>query len=379
MSLDPLNVLLYLMIGWVLLYIVSQYLSLEKYNIEVAPLYLTYKTQRLNSFLQNTASKHPQFWKVASNIGVVAAVGEIMLAIYILGNNLFNFLFVPQQAQAIFPLLPGITISLRWFPYLLIAIGFAITVHEISHGVVASLEKIAVKSAGIILAPITFGGFVEPDEDVFLKSRLLSKLRLLASGSLANLVFGLIVTLIATSIFVPNSGVLIMSVDESGAAYSAGIRPWEVLAMINNTRINNLADLTQIMNDVQPGDFLIVDTTAGTRLLTTMPSPSNTSRGVMGISNLVDYFALRIGESSPEFTYHFNLTLYWISLLMINLAVFNMLPLFPLDGEAYLSSLIQEKTKKYHKPIRYLLNGASLSLLASNIALTLVTYGLTPL
>ena len=94
MSLDPLNILLYLMIGWVLLYLVSQYLSLEKYNIEVAPLYLTYKTQRLNSFLQNTASKHPQFWRVASNIGVVTAVGEIILAIYILSNNLFNFLYV---------------------------------------------------------------------------------------------------------------------------------------------------------------------------------------------------------------------------------------------------------------------------------------------
>ena len=379
MSLDPLNILLLLMIGWVLLYLVSQYLPVEKYNIEVAPLYLTYKTQRLNNFLQNTASKHPQFWRVASNIGVVTAVGEIMLAIYILSNNLFNFLFIPQQAQAIFPLLPGITISLRWFPYLLIAIGFAITVHEISHGVVASLEKIAVKSAGIILAPITFGGFVEPDEDIFLKSRLLSKLRLLASGSLANLVFGLIVTLIATSIFIPSSGVLIMNVDEGGAAYAAGIRPWEVLVMINNTRINNLVDLTQVMNNVQPGDFLIVDTSTGTQLLTTMPSPTNTSRGIMGISNLVDYFALRIGEVSPEFTYHFNLSLYWISLLMINLAVFNMLPLFPLDGEAYLFSIIQEKTQKYHKPIRYIINGASLSLLASNIALTLVTYGLTPI
>jgi hypothetical protein len=347
MSLDPLNILLLLMIGWVLLYLVSQYLPVEKYNIEVAPLYLTYKTQRLNNFLQNTASKHPQFWRVASNIGVVTAVGEIMLAIYILSNNLFKFLFVPQQAQAIFPLLPGITISLRWFPYLLIAIGFAITVHEISHGVVASLEKIAVKSAGIILAPITFGGFI--------------------------------VTLIATSIFIPNSGVLIMNVDEGGAAYAAGIRPWEVLLQINNTRINNLVDLTHVMNNVQPGDFLIVDTSAGTQLLTTMPSPTNTSRGIMGISNLVDYFALRIGDVSPEFTYHFNLTLYWISLLMINLAVFNMLPLFPLDGEAYLSSIIQEKTQKYHKPIRYLINGASLSLLASNIALTLVTYGLTPI
>jgi hypothetical protein len=56
-----------------------------------------------------------------------------------------------------------------------------------------------------------------------------------------------------------------------------------------------------------------------------------------------------------------------------------MLPLFPLDGEAYLFSIIQEKTQKYNKPIRYIINGASLSLLALNIALTLVTYGITPI
>jgi hypothetical protein len=379
MVLDPVTILILLLVAWAIIYVVSRVLPLEKYRVEVTPLYLTVKTERLNRFLRETAAKYPRIWEVASNVGVAVAVGEVLLALYILGSNLINFLFAPQQAQAVFPLLPGITVSFQWFPYLLLAIGLAITIHELAHGVVASREGIAITSAGIVLAPITFGGFVEPDEDAFEQAGLPSKLRFLAAGSLSNLIVGVIVTLIATGLFVPGSGVLVMAVVEDGPAAAAGMTPWDVIYAINSTAIADLGDLGVVMVRVQPNDLLVVETSGGLRTFRAGVSATNASQGVMGVSSLISYLALRVGETSPQATYHLNLTFYWLSLIMINLAIFNMLPLYPLDGEAYVYAVLKTRVTTNLKAVRVAVNGVSLALLVLNMALTFVNYGLTPI
>lgn len=379
MVLEPLNVLVIMLVAWSVIYLLSRVLPFKKFGVEVSPLYLTYKTERLNNFLKETAAKRPRLWKVIANVGVALAVGEILLSIYILGSNLFNFLYAPEQAQAVFPLLPGITIGFQWFPYLLLAIGLAITIHELAHGVVASLEGIPITSAGIIIAPITFGGFVEPDEEEFEKAGLIEKLRLLAAGSLSNLTVGLLVTLIATSLFVPGSGVLAMAVEENGPAYLGGVRPWDVIYGINGTRIENLADLSAVMAGVKPNDLLIVETTSGIREVRARASSTNASQGFMGVYNLIDYFAVRGGSLSPQVTYHVNLTMYWLHLIMINLAIFNMLPFYPLDGEAFVYALLKKRLKKNLKAARVVVSSVSFSLFVLNIALSFLRFGLTPI
>ncbi|MCW3987221.1 MAG: hypothetical protein NWE87_02775, partial [Candidatus Bathyarchaeota archaeon] len=89
MVLEPLNVLVIMLVAWLVIYLLSRVLPFEKFGVEVSPLYLTYKTSRLNNFLKETAAKRPQLWKVAANVGIALAVGEILLSIYILGSNLF--------------------------------------------------------------------------------------------------------------------------------------------------------------------------------------------------------------------------------------------------------------------------------------------------
>jgi membrane-associated protease RseP (regulator of RpoE activity) len=377
--LEPLNVLVIMLVAWSVIYLLSRVLPFEKFGVEVSPLYLTYKTRRLNNFLKETAAKRPRLWKVAANVGVAVAVGEILLSVYILGSNLFNFLYAPEQAQAVFPLLPGITVGFQWIPYLLLAIGLAITIHELAHGIVASLEGIPITSAGIIIAPITFGGFVEPDEEEFEKAGLVEKLRLLAAGSLSNLIVGLLVTLIATSLFVPGSGVLAMAVEENGPAYLGGVRAWDVIYGINGTRIEYLADLSAVMAGVKPNDLLIVETTSGIREVIAGASSTNASQGFMGVYNLIDYFAVRGGALSPQVTYHVNLTVYWLHLIMINLAIFNMLPLYPLDGEAFVYALLKKRLKKNLKAARVLVSCVAFSLFVLNIALSFLRFGLTPI
>ncbi|MDQ1279029.1 MAG: hypothetical protein QG670_289 [Thermoproteota archaeon] len=348
---------------------------MKKYGVEVNPLYLMYRTKRLNSFLERTANKNQRFWRWISNIGIVVAVGEIGVAGYTLISNLFNFAYIPQQAQPVFPIIPGVTIGIRWLPYLLLAIGIALTTHELGHGIIAYLEKIPVKSSGIVVAPITFGGFVEPDEEVFNKARLISRLRVLSIGSLTNLSFGFLSLVLIMGLFLPSSGVLIGNLTDGGPAYSAGIKTYDVIKAINGTAINSVYDLSLFMMGTTPGNHLKIETSSGVWDIVTEVNPSNLSRGFIGVEDLSNYYPLRLGEFSSFFSYNIYMFFNWSAFLMVNLAIFNMLPLFPLDGEAYVYSILREKVKKGLTPIRIFINSFCLGLIGLNMILTFLIYG----
>lgn len=280
------DVLILILAVWILVYIASRLLPLKKYGVESSPIYLLYRTKRLNNFLERTANKNQRFWRVIANIGIIVAVGEIAIAGYTLMSNLFLFAYVPQEAQPVFPIIPGITINIRWLPYLLLAIGLAITTHELAHGIISFLEKIPVKSAGIVIAPITFGGFVEPDEEIFNKARLASRLRVLSIGSLTNLAFGLLALVLVTGLFMSASGVLIGNVTESSPAYYSGISSLNVIQAINGVSIKNVYDLNSFMIGVRPGDHLVIQLSSGTREIVAGVNPANLSRGLIGVEDL---------------------------------------------------------------------------------------------
>ena len=375
---EPYFILFALLVIWVTIYIVSLLLPLEKYGLVVTPLYLMYKTERFNGFFDRIAKKNEKLWKILANVGIAAAVVEIFLATYILATNLQRFIYLPQEAGPVVPILPGVTISFTWFPYILVAAGLAITTHEMAHGVVSSAEKIPLKSSGILLAPVTFGGFVEPDEEALDKSPLLSKLRVLAAGSFTNMVTGLLALLLIISLFASSTGVLVMDVPENGPVYGAGMRPWEVIYSINGHRLPSVAEFSQFMVAIGPGVPLTIETSSGLRNIVTEAADYNETKGIIGIRNFLSYRPMRIGEISPQITYHLAMTLEWTSLLMINVAIFNMLPLFPFDGEAFVYSLLKKKLKKELKAARIAVNAFSLLLLLSNIGFTLVMFGLNP-
>ena len=381
MSSSPQNVLLLLLAIWTTIYILSRLLHLERKGVEVKPIYLAVRTKRFNEFMVKAAERHPSLWKAYGNLGIAASSVEIALAAYTLGVNLYNFAYAPKSATPIVPVLPGVTISLTWFPYLLIAIGIAVTIHEAAHGITASAEKIEVKSSGIAFAPITFGAFVEPDEEQFEKASLPSRLRVLASGSFTNALAGIIALLLLASLIAPQSGVLVTSVRPDGPAGVAGMRDWDVIYSINNNLTPDYPRMRAILSTLKPDDTVILDTSRGRLQVVTVPSPENSSVAYLGIRSLVNYryHPLRIGEFSTHFTYHLRLILDWIQMIMVNLAIFNMLPLYPLDGDGFVYSILKGKLKKGAGEVRKIVNIFSLSLLGLNMALSFIRYGVTPI
>jgi membrane-associated protease RseP (regulator of RpoE activity) len=192
----PSTTLLILVVIWGIFYFLAKYFKLEEKGWVIQPYYALYKSTGLNKIIKKLALASPRFWKVFGNIGIAMSIGQASYLSYILIRNLYNFFFIPQQATPVQPLIPGVTISINSMPWFLLAAGFVILTHELSHGIQCINEGVPIKTSAILLAVVTFGGAVEPDEKIMNNISIWGKMRIFASGSLVNLFTGLVLIII---------------------------------------------------------------------------------------------------------------------------------------------------------------------------------------
>ena len=180
-----------ILILWTVFYFLAERMKLKEKGWEISPFYALYKSTGLNSIIEKLAAVNPTMWKTLGNIGIAASVGQASFITYILLKNIWSFIFVPEQASPVQPLIPGVTISANSLPWFLLAAGIIILSHELGHGVMCIVEGVKVKSAAVMFAVITFGGAVEPDEEDMEKASIWSRMRIYAMGSIINLITGL--------------------------------------------------------------------------------------------------------------------------------------------------------------------------------------------
>ena len=180
------------LVAWLVFYLAAKRFKLDERGWVLEPYYALYKSTRLNDFVKRIANLNPGFWRVLGNVGVAASVGQVSFITYILVKNLWSFFYAPDQASPVQPLIPGVTISVDSMPWFLLGAGVIILTHELGHGIMCYVEGVKVKSTAVMLAVITFGGAVEPDEESMEQASLMSKMRIFAIGSLVNLATGLL-------------------------------------------------------------------------------------------------------------------------------------------------------------------------------------------
>ncbi|HUS77444.1 MAG TPA: site-2 protease family protein [Patescibacteria group bacterium] len=268
-------------LAWFAFYLVAKAARLERLGLEISPLFMIYKSTRLNLLIERLAGLSPGFWRVFGNVSVASFFGQVAFMSYLLFQNLYRFIFVPAKASPVMPLIPGVTIQFSSLPMFLLVAGVVILFHELSHGVQCVVEGIQVKSAAIVFAVVTFGGAVEPDEESMEAASMISKLRVFAAGSFVNLLMGILVNVV----FIFFGG-------------------W--------------------------------------------------------ISGGVEVF------------------MYWLFFLSINLALVNMLPVYPLDGGQMVRTYLASKPGWGRSLERVTMYGF-VALMASNLILSLVRFGLIPI
>ena len=156
------------------------------------PLIVMFKTKKLNRFIKKISKKAPKFWKIFWTIGIFISFSFTIYAFYFFFTSFFGLIVDPKLEQAVMPLIPGVTINLPMFAYLILPLLFIVTTHEFAHGIAANVDGIDVKSTGVLGAGlffiIGFGAFVEIDERELKSNKFKrnTRLRIAAAGTFVN-------------------------------------------------------------------------------------------------------------------------------------------------------------------------------------------------
>ena len=338
---------------WVIAIVFKDYLT--DHGVEVNFPLLMWKTQRLRGFIDRLANRAPRFWKWYMNIGIVISTGFMILMAIALVYSLKTLLDTPTVSLIV----PGVEVpgSPIFIPLLsgLIALATVLIVHEFSHGILSRVEKINIKSIGLLLFAIIPGAFVEPDEEELNELSRPAKMRIYVAGSMANLTLAAIALIIMTvisSFIVPvvfeDEGVVVNRLTEDANAknyMSEGM----IIKSINNLTVTDIDSFQKAANTLKPNDTVNIHTDQGDYSFQLKTNPMNKSIGFMGIQvNANNVIADDFDNQfyTPLLWLLMPLTdlLFWIYFLIyfLNFAVgtFNLLPMKPLDGGHLFENLL---------------------------------------
>lgn len=361
------------------------YRDRKKIQISYYLLYMR-RTKRFRDAIDSVAKSFPRFWKIFGTIGVIASFAAMVFGIYLLSQSAslslsgkikepaIGFVFpIPSSQPASVPGIIGIPF---WF--WIISVAIILIPHEFMHGVISRMEKVRLKSVGLLLLAIFPGAFVEPDEKQLARKGLWARLRVFAAGSFINILIGLSVLLIAQS-FWSNGvqpGLLITSVAENSPADLAGLKAGMVIQDFDGTPRLDFNDYSAIIllskfpnstSEKAPqimGQLLLIN-----RLSSHNPGDnvSITAFGNEKPSKNIYNIGLGKNPNNPEFPYlgvstSLNTTgfenfavlfplLAFIWMLSVFVGVFNILPIYPLDGGLMMEAVAKKYAKRKSKRI----------------------------
>jgi membrane-associated protease RseP (regulator of RpoE activity) len=260
-----------------------------------------------------------------------------------------------------------------------------VVTHELSHGIASLTDHVPLKSTGAFFAHLLMGGFVEPDEEKLNQASNTTKLRVFAAGSFTNAVLGVICILllanfsatIAPFYTVGSTGVTIGSVPTNLPAHSSGLQAGDIVTSINGTKITSISDLRQYMSSVVPGQEIVVGTQHGSFSVRTGEDPTNSSHALIGIGGLTDNIVYNpklpgLSSDFPPILLHAE---FWLSIVLVSVALINMLPMYPFDGDKFLDTALNVLGIRKTKEIRTASNFAAYSILLLNIAFSFLRFG----
>lgn len=255
-------------------------------------------------------------------------------------------------------LIPGVNITGIDLVFFIITVAIAATVHELMHAYTATSRGVRVKSIGFALILILPVAFTEVDEEDFKKTSSRNRVLVLSAGPASNYLLALLATLLLILLTTP-SGLAIIEIQTNSLAQKYGLKPGDIILKINNTdastetltkymSIENNTDLKLLIISNNELREIIIHkpwniTKLGVRIIN---KPSNTLINILGQYNS----ALLV------------LSLIWLYVVNLGLAIINAAPIFISDGGRVFYELFRNKN------IGHLVNAISLLILVLGVA-----------
>lgn len=380
--------------AWGVILGVTKALKLDKHGFDIKPYSLTYKNTQVQAVLTKVLGRTRRGIRVFADVSVVAGFIMMGFGFWFLIDNVTKFFDKPEEFSELTVLIPGVTLtSSSAILYFLLSIPIVLVIHEGAHGIVATLEKIRIKTGGFAIFIAMFAGFVEPDDEEFNKAKKISKLRVIGAGATSNVIFALALGAILLTnpffaIVVPEpirstfyeipQGVNVLSIMPGSGAEKAGLQTNDIITSINDITIVTPFDFTKVK--LAPGSIASVtvlrDGQKITHQVEIMPSPEDPTKGLIGITrdNSVSYKPVYnfIEWKSAELS----MFLLWLWMISFFIGIINMLPLPILDGGKFIHSIIDKKLSDVMvNRTMWAIYGFTFALFGLNIALSYLKSG----
>ena len=386
------NAIIYVLIAWVVILAIAKSLKLEKHGFTIKAYSLTYKNTQVQSALSKMLTRTKRGIRVFADVSVIAGFLMMGFAFWFLLANIANFFVEPTEFAELTVLIPGVTLtSASAILYFLLSIPIVLVMHEGAHGIVATLEKIKIKTGGFAIFIALFAGFVEPDEEEFDKAKKISKLRVIGAGATSNVLFAFVLGAILLTnplfaLILPEpflewfydapEGVGIISIIEGSGAEKAGLQKNDVITGIDDIAIITPVDFQKA--DLKPGDTVTVTVQRDGQLLQLpveiMPSPDDPDKGLVGIMRDSAFYkpVYNFIEWDPQVS----MFLLWLWMISFFIGIINMLPLPILDGGKFIYTIIEKKaSERKINTIMFSIYGITFVIFGLNIALSYMKSG----
>ncbi|TLZ42407.1 MAG: hypothetical protein E6K19_08255 [Methanobacteriota archaeon] len=267
--------------------------------------FLMWKTVRGRALIEWLA-RPKRFWRVFGDLSIV------LVALTMVGTTLlliWEATLVQTQAVRSNPPSPDLLLGLPGINpiiplgYGIFGLAIAIVLHEFSHGILARVARIQIRSLGLIFLIFPIGAFVEPDEEEMRALPRRDRARLFAAGPATNVLLAILFAFLFSSVMMSSvspvhEGVGILSFTTDSPARNATMQPYTVIISVNNTLITSNADFRAAMASVVAGQTIQIvtfdpSTSATTTHSVTTIAEAGTNRSLIGIIPLdvsMDYY-----------------------------------------------------------------------------------------
>lgn len=244
-----------------------------------------------------------------------------------------NVSLLLNQVPGVAPVIPGIDIPLVAG---VISLAIILTIHELSHGVLARAAKVKIKSIGVLLfGVIPIGAYVEPNEKMVEKLSKQEQNQISAAGISANFIASIIFFALMFTMFVfvvptiyVNNGVFIESVQPNLPANGTLHNGMQILYW-DGHKIENITDIEAASANDVPGSIVSVVTNSGSYNIKAV-AVNGSQKGLIGISIIQKTSLVKTGYAKLMY---FLYSLFGLSFILNFLvAIVNLLPIPGFDG-----------------------------------------------
>jgi membrane-associated protease RseP (regulator of RpoE activity) len=253
---------------FIIIYILKLKGLFEKFNLSMFGPFLMIRTKKGRNLLKKIA-KRERFWKAYGTWGIIICVSlMIIFTLFFVYSNFSFILFSTPQERAALPgpeialVYPGINpaLPIETIGYFIIAFIVAVVVHEFSHGILAIVGKMKVKSLGLLFMIVPVGAFCEPDEEELKKADPVKRMRVFAAGPLSNFTVAMVIIITLTCVFMPAvshvQGVDIFYSLDNSPGEEIGLSAGCVITSINDTSVSDLYVFREVMDETYPNQTI---------------------------------------------------------------------------------------------------------------------------